>query len=234
LGGQYGALLELLEASPRAKTTVLLGDLVDRGTQSREVVEWAINRANVVTLKGNHEDMMVDFLRGTRRYDEGCWMHNGGFQTCVSYGLPTRKRGWDDHGIREDLLDLVPESHVAWMEQLPRCLEGHGVFASHAPWNNRLPLATWTAPTADGYNPIPDELWNRSAPIRRDRFQVFGHNSHMGLTPFGDYAMCIDDSGANRMLTSFSWPDRTVTQVQFGERVERLRPAERSPFDSPL
>ena len=68
---------------------VFLGDYVDRGRQSRDVVELLFKtqaRApdQVVCLKGNHEDMLLSAAKGG---DEALWLDNGGDTTLRSYGV---------------------------------------------------------------------------------------------------------------------------------------------------
>ena len=67
---------------------VFLGDYVDRGKRSREVVALLIEAqarwpGQVVCLKGNHEDMLV---AAAHRQDELMWLDNGGDATLYSYG----------------------------------------------------------------------------------------------------------------------------------------------------
>jgi serine/threonine protein phosphatase 1 len=91
---------------------VFLGDYVDRGPDSRGVVEFLIDlqrRWPVVCLKGNHEELMLQALTepGDRRLER--WLEYGGEQTLDSYGL----RGDGD-------LSAVPPEHLRWMAALPR------------------------------------------------------------------------------------------------------------------
>lgn len=73
----------------REPVLVYLGDYVDRGPDSRAVLEALSSRAprNAVRhfLKGNHEETMLAFLGGSRR-DPG-WLESGGAQTLASYGV---------------------------------------------------------------------------------------------------------------------------------------------------
>src|SRR5437870_7402058 len=72
-------------------TVVFVGDYVDRGPSARDVVEQVIDLsqnagAEVVTLKGNHEDMMLSFLGLSGHYGES-FLFNGGAATLDSYGV---------------------------------------------------------------------------------------------------------------------------------------------------
>jgi serine/threonine protein phosphatase 1 len=92
---------------------ILLGDYVDRGPESRGVLEFLIElqrRWPVVCLKGNHEELMIQAVTepGGRRVER--WLEYGGDQTLKSYGLTE-----DD-----DLAAGIPSEHIRWMSSLPR------------------------------------------------------------------------------------------------------------------
>src|SRR6202167_1259676 len=67
---------------------VFLGDYVDRGPQSRDVLDLLIARRRqypAVCLKGNHEGYLVEFLKNPSVLDE--WRRYGGLDTLLSYGF---------------------------------------------------------------------------------------------------------------------------------------------------
>ena len=92
-------------AAGRAGTIVFLGDYVDRGPDSRAILDRLIAGPpegwRWICLKGNHEVMMALALRNPERLD--WWMDNGGDATVASY----RDR-------RETIA-----AHLAWIEALP-------------------------------------------------------------------------------------------------------------------
>ena len=63
-----------------------VGDLVDRGLYSKEVVDRLLElHFDKNFMLGNHEDMMLDFLNRTERYDDSIWFDNGGIYTVQSF-----------------------------------------------------------------------------------------------------------------------------------------------------
>ncbi len=89
------ALLDKIEKDcrenpPQAAALVCLGDYVDRGPYSKQVVRTLIRGLpasfQVTLLKGNHEDLLLSFLRNP--YAGLNWLENGGDATLVSYGVP--------------------------------------------------------------------------------------------------------------------------------------------------
>jgi serine/threonine protein phosphatase 1 len=120
-------LLARIEADnagrPPARTwLVFLGDLVDRGPDSRGVVDLLATRppafARNVFLKGNHEEFFLGVLGGD---DSGVqhWLTYGGTECAQSYGL---SGGWmlnaTPTAIMERLIEAVPPGHVRFLEQM--------------------------------------------------------------------------------------------------------------------
>ncbi len=128
--GRLDLLVELLgrieednRRRPPAKTwLVFLGDLVDRGPDSRGVVDLLADRppsfARNVFLKGNHEEFFLGVLGGD---DSGVqhWLAYGGTECAQSYGLTS---GWmlnsTPFAIMERLIEQVPASHVRFLEEM--------------------------------------------------------------------------------------------------------------------
>ncbi len=120
-GGRYFAigdvhgcadeLKELLGQLPLTPedTVVFLGDYVDRGNQSREVIDMILELRKihrVVHLQGNHEEMLLDFLKDPHSRVASQFIFNGGSSTLASYA--------DDKGVWE-----IPEEHKAFYRELP-------------------------------------------------------------------------------------------------------------------
>ena len=94
------ALLKLV-APTAADTVVFLGDLVDRGPGTKQVLDAVLalqEHCRVVVIRGNHEEMMLNALNGL---DRRLWFNFGGDETLESYG--------DSRA--------VPQSHIALMEE---------------------------------------------------------------------------------------------------------------------
>ncbi len=116
----FSMLLE--QVRDRADTIVLLGDYIDRGPASRQVVDRILElkkeHPQVITLQGNHELMLLNYLEGL---DQTVFLRVGGLQTLQSYGLdPTR-----EPVTKESL----PEEHLAFFTSLPLFWEdNHGIY----------------------------------------------------------------------------------------------------------
>lgn len=207
LEGQFDALIRLLERMPN-DPIVLLGDLNDRGPQSKEVVEWAMSTSNVQTLSSNHQDLLVDVWMRTfepdyvPRYDPYLFPANSGFDTLRSYGATQEMNSIE-------ALRLIPATHIQWLATRPTIIEIEDLLLTHAPIPPDIELETAKSIQKENDGSL---IWNRNEPSRRNRFQVFGHNSHWGLSWIEDYAVCLDTSKQN-VLTGLHWPSRRVYQV---------------------
>ncbi|MSP84059.1 MAG: serine/threonine protein phosphatase [Alphaproteobacteria bacterium] len=104
------------------RVLVYLGDYVDRGLESKGVIDHLLRPAPTgferVCLKGNHEDLMLGFLD-----DPGMapsWFHNGGLATLYSYGVAVRDGGDAIPGaaVSRALREALPEPHLAFLRGL--------------------------------------------------------------------------------------------------------------------
>jgi serine/threonine protein phosphatase 1 len=125
-----------LHACPATRAIeVFVGDYVDRGPASREVLDRLIERANgheMVALKGNHERLLLDFLDEPEVLES--WQHLGGLETLLSYGLTPSIRN-DREGqakLAEKLNDVFPDAHRQFMKNLRLSFTCGDFFFAHA------------------------------------------------------------------------------------------------------
>ena len=122
--GCVTALTDLLElVVPRADTIIFLGDFVDRGPHSKEVIDAVIalgkTHPNVIALMGNHDWLFLQYLNGS---DKDFFLQVGGLPTLRSYGLSPSSCG-------DDILRHVPSTHRVFLNSLPLWWEDqHGIY----------------------------------------------------------------------------------------------------------
>lgn len=142
----------------RADELYLLGDLIDRGSGSRQVIDFIINLRNegyhVRSVRGNHEEMFLNACRDRNLFR--LWMINGGGETLASFGA-------------EDACD-IPIDYRRFCADLPYFIQTDDFIIVHAGLNLDLP------------NPFLDTetmLWTRHQVGDRDilggRRIVCGH-----------------------------------------------------------
>lgn len=117
------------------KLIVTLGDHIDRGPHSAAVLDWLSTplRSDIerVSLAGNHEAMMLDFLADPDL--DSIWLRNGGLETLASYGidLPAFERA--RYRDRRSLLDFViPTEHMDLLRTMPALAVSGGTVFVHA------------------------------------------------------------------------------------------------------
>jgi len=121
-----------------------LGDLVDRGPDSRSVVDFLMEGiaggAPWMVLKGNHEAMFLDLLAGNEETADSYFSdRTGGLSTVASYGVRTgtfRSR----RAIAEDARAAVPESHRRFLAGLPLLHAAPGLLFVHAGIRPGVPI----------------------------------------------------------------------------------------------
>lgn len=143
LHGRFDLLEKALKAiakdvetcpTPGGHKIITLGDYIDRGKQSKEIIDKLIDQqdgcqmgSNLICLKGNHEDIMVQTL--LQPLDINWWVGNGGGKTLESYGsIYPYSTGW------------VNEEHIKWMAALPLYYETPKQVFVHAGIPNEGPL----------------------------------------------------------------------------------------------
>ena len=112
---------------------VALGDYIDRGPQSRQIIQRLMEEQEkrpdrFICLKGNHEDMMVRTIREPLM--PNWWISNGGDATLKSYGAEDQDdRHWNPYGYH---LGKVNQDHLNWLEKLPLFFETEKHVFVHA------------------------------------------------------------------------------------------------------
>jgi serine/threonine protein phosphatase 1 len=146
------SLLDLIDADARAsghagrRTLVFLGDYVDRGPDSRGVVERLMRDLpqgfDTHFLKGNHEAILLDFLEDAWRLDH--WRLNGGDATMLSYGVDTERLGRfgaPPETWRDAFAEALPEAHLRFFKSLQLSASFGDYLFVHAGVRPGVPLA---------------------------------------------------------------------------------------------
>ena len=128
----------------RRRTLIFLGDYVDRGADSRGVIEKLLagmpDDFERICLKGNHEEMLMQSIidPGTLRF----WAANGGLETLASYGVSASRKDAETRPqhLADSLAAAMPNSHLAFMEALSLSVTFGDYFFVHAGVHPALPL----------------------------------------------------------------------------------------------
>jgi len=161
-------------------TIVTLGDYVDRGPDSRAVVDFVINLGkthHLVALRGNHEIMMLDSRE--KKSWLHAWMQYGGDATLLSYSSSA-----DVAGSFAD----VPESHMDFLEnQLVAYYECETHFFVHANADANTALEDQTDPT------LYWQKYGNPEAHCSGKIMVCGHTAQQSGKPCSnEHSICID------------------------------------------
>lgn len=136
LSNIFGRIDEDLDTRPNENAVqVFLGDYVDRGPHSRQVIDLLLERRRVYQLRclrGNHEDCVLRFLDDPSVFPE--WNGIGGGATALSYGVkpPRRDDVCSQREVAIALYRAMPESHRNFFQSLTLSFTWGDFFFAHA------------------------------------------------------------------------------------------------------
>lgn len=232
--GRPHLLDQLIQNVPwdiRSDKIVFLGDLIDRGPDAPGIIDRVMKMANdnpnVIVLRGNHEQMMLDCLD----YGDLQWLipENGGLATLTGYGF--------DLDRLQDVSDIqIPEAHVEFLRGLPYFHEDEQAIYVHAglipgelPANTDPDVLLWTRDFDffrgyDGklcfFGHTPTQYLPRDGRTRR--FGIYIHGGCVGIDTSGDAESPLSCIQVENFVLYQSHPSGHV-------EVERLRARKPAP-----
>jgi len=191
IGDIHGVLRPVIDAVERAQdiaeSIVFLGDYVNRGPQSREVLDYLVDLGSILDgrvhfLSGHHD---LAFLEAVANDRIDVFLRMGGAATLNSY--PRN----DAHGRRLTLQERVPSSHLEFLRNLRSSF------------------------SADDFHAMHDQA--DAPPSTAARFGVYGHRLQPNAVPHITENFALIDTGCGTLphgqLTCFQWPSRRWFQT---------------------
>ncbi len=199
------------DGGPNARI-IFLGDYIDRGPQSRGVIEFLMEGVdaakNWVCLRGNHDRMfsmfMEDYPRTDIRFLVGYhWLHQriGGKETLASYGCEV---GDSDIvlNVHNNARAVVPKSHIAFLDSLSYSHQVGNLFFVHAGIRPGVPIEKQDK---------DDLLWIRGEFLEDTRQHplliVHGHTPVPDARHFGNRINLDTGCGYGKQLTTAVFED---------------------------
>ncbi|CUH79080.1 metallophosphoesterase [Tropicibacter naphthalenivorans] len=139
----FRATLRVIETIEERPTVICVGDYVDRGEESAEILNL-LKRLNTefpdlfLCLKGNHEEMMLNFLDDPGKHGRR-WLRHGGLQTVASFGLGYNAETALET-LRDQLADAMGPDMIDWMRNLPDRWQSGNVAVVHAGADPSVPI----------------------------------------------------------------------------------------------
>jgi serine/threonine protein phosphatase 1 len=200
---------------------IYLGDYIDRGQKSKQVIDEIIklknNKIKIINLMGNHEEFMIDFF-SNKINNIKKWLNFGADQTFKSYGIEIVefiKDGFEDDiidNLRNTLLEKMGNNHIDFFNNLEISFLTNKYLFVHAGID---PLKSLSDQTKKDY------LWSRSNNFFHEDFKcekiiVHGHTPIKSITNHsyrinvdtGCYfsgnlsCVCLSDTNASRSFLS--------------------------------
>jgi serine/threonine protein phosphatase 1 len=173
------ALLQAIDPQP-TDTLITLGDYVDRGIDSKGVLDQLIalaDRCQLVPLLGNHDEMMLHARDG--KSDFQFWLNCGGDAAMDSYGATGQ-------------LDLVPAAHFRFLQGCRTHFETETHFFVHADYKPDVPLDKQDDHTLRWLS-IRDFV---PGPHCSGKIGVLGHTPQAEIFDLG-HVICLDTGCCN-------------------------------------
>lgn len=185
--GEFGSLVQLIRKIPDNSNIIFVGDLVDRGRKSKEVIDF-VRKNNHRCVLGNHEKMMIEYVKAFEKSYPNLpsmvyyhrWINNGGKETLLSYEIIQI----DKHDGKLYCTENDKQFHkllddVQWLETLPLYIELENrkndkpIVISHASMASVWHLRS----NKDNKSEFEESaLWNRKNPKKDvEIFNIFGH-----------------------------------------------------------
>ena len=213
---QLETALMLIEKDGGAEAkTVFVGDLVDRGQDSRRVIELIMDGLaagrNWTVLKGNHDRMFDWFMQTPLRQDPHLqighsWLHPrlGGDKTLASYGIDASE-GRRLYEVQREAFDAIPPAQIAFLRALPLTFQHANWFFVHAGIRPNIPLSEQFE---------DDLLWIRepflSYQDRHPFMVVHGHTALDAPAHFGNRINLDGGAGYGRPLVPVALNKETM------------------------
>jgi serine/threonine protein phosphatase 1 len=167
--GEFNTLMNLLDILPQTNYLCFVGDLIDRGPDSKKVVDFVKNN-NHDCVMGNHEDLLLT--------DHRLWSLNGAKETLKSFS--------ETNEINLD--KFLKSEYIEWFKNLPLTIEYYNKI------NGKNYLISHSYAFYGTDTPKDDILWGRSFPkIDNQNFiNIFGHTPVQNAKKIHDKHWLID------------------------------------------
>jgi serine/threonine protein phosphatase 1 len=190
---------------------IFLGDYIDRGPHSRQVLdvlEALASNPNHVFLRGNHDEWLLRARRDKRWFKTWVGEGVGGRETLRSYGASSFDLA---------ALDLVPEQHFAFLEQTRLFFQTEYEIFVHA-------SLSWLEPEETDPQQLLWRPFEEIAPHPSGKRVICGHTKQPGGVPRdNDYAVCIDTlTVSTGWLSALNVETNWVTQADSEGRTRQF------------
>jgi hypothetical protein len=196
-------LISQIERVDREAMLYFVGDFVNRGRESRGVIDLLLTLKNARFLRGNHDDVLDQIVnglsyaenpsRGDRFIAYQWFLEHGLMETLLSYGatydLIYRVVSRRTRRELDVIIDLIPPEHRSFIRALPIYIDEDDLFVIHGKWPMRQ---TATPAALLGSNVAPGQvrhevLWGRYSDAELAHDPAWTKRGFFGHTPVQTY-----------------------------------------------
>ena len=191
--GNYELLMELESQLLSDAELIFVGDLIDRGLNSKDVISF-IRENSCLCVRGNHDEYMVKQLFKTpSQWEEDLdfyeWLESGGIMTLLSYGISGE---YADFFTNPENRNHIFFNDAKWLSALPYYIEldsptinGRKIVISHSSIGNR-----WNERNQNSFKNYVTN--NRTKPVNVEGiYNIYGHTPSENVK-VGEYSASID------------------------------------------
>jgi serine/threonine protein phosphatase 1 len=193
----------------KPQKTIFCGDYVDRGPNSKEVVDLMLDYSkshNSIFLLGNHDDFFKNFVFKENRYGAGVWDKQGGKETIKSF----TGKYFSNVEISEKYLDLIDEKYLKFFKSLNKLyhVENNHIFVHAGLRDFSLPIEkqnTYRPEVNYSYIWVRNEMFEQENPYE-NKVIVHGHTpvfilSRYDITPEKEDAPFFNYNKNNELIS---------------------------------
>ena len=197
------SLITAIERVDPQRQLMFVGDYVNRGPDSKRVIDLLLSLREIHVIRGNHDDVFDQVISGhsycakpgeEQRIASFKWfLQHGLDKTLASYGIKpseiTRVFQSPSEKSLNYLVEPIPEKHRQFIHNLPVVLETEDMFVAHAKWDIYTPTQSpplrerLAASDMTRYN----LLWGRYQSHELDNDKAWERTGYFGHTPVDTY-----------------------------------------------
>ena len=202
------ALLDEVRRLDSAPRFIFTGDYINRGSQSKQVIDLLLTLGNAKFLRGNHDDVFDEIVNGIC-FCQNCTDDNRhlAYRWFMQHGLPAT---WRSYGVAEEdmvwamreitpralsiVTDAVPDAHRGFFRRLVGVVEEEDFFVVHGHW---IPGEVTDEPTISTRAMLDikrrqDMLWGRFEKEEIDADKNWRRPGYFGHTPVDQYPVFMN------------------------------------------
>ena len=202
------AILPLRKSDGGKDKLIFLGDYIDRGPQTPELIDLLIElkakyKDQIIFLTGNHEQMMLNALSPSPTSNKYLfWLNNGGAQTLSAY-LDRANQHMDNvyELMRGRAKDFIPKEHIEFLKSLIPYYETDQFIFVHAGCDPTVPLSSQQLEELVWDNSIFDLVRQQKGQALWQKTVVTGHSGQQSGLPYvSEKFLMLDCSYGKRLL----------------------------------